>query len=151
MRLTQRIFSFNYYIGARSSDIIVKRQIRQIRRNSSNPWSRKKLDLRQFYRPYKVLLSVCAANCNRGTILAILKWKGEGEGNAQRNLGTPLVCAGRHRRLTMKCALPSLSAAYRGHTVRHHTRASRGPVDVEPRKQIKCNTCLEWENKLVRL
>ena len=30
-------------------------------------------------RPYKVLLLACAANCTTGTLLAL--WKGEGEGN----------------------------------------------------------------------
>ena len=39
--------------------------------NSSNPSSRKNLDLTPCERPYKVLLLACAANCIVGTILAI--------------------------------------------------------------------------------
>ena len=71
----------------------------------------KKIGLTTVCRPYKALLSACAANCNGGTILAILKWRGGGECNAQRNLGIPLVHI---------AWAPSLSAAYRVHTVRHH-------------------------------
>ena len=36
---------------------------------SSNPSSRKTLDVRPYDRPYKVLLLACAANCTTGTIL----------------------------------------------------------------------------------
>ena len=45
----------------------------------------------------------------------------------------------------------SFSAAYRGHTVRHYTRASLGLVDVRLRKQIICNPCFEREIIPVRL
>ena len=38
---------------------------------SSNPSSRKNLDLTKYGRPYKVLLLACAANCIADTILAI--------------------------------------------------------------------------------
>ena len=62
------------------------------------------------------------------------------------NLDTQLVCA---RQMTMKCAYSSV--AYRGRTVRHCTRASRGQVDVKPRKQIIRNPRFEREMKLVRL
>ena len=74
-----------------------------------------------------------------------------------RSLDTPLMCARRHRQMTMKCAyssahtrVPSFSAAYRGYTVRHYTRASRGLVDVKLRNQIDCNPRFEQEIKLVR-
>ena len=40
-------------------------------RNSSNPSSRKHLDVRPYDRPYKVFLLACGANCTMGTILAI--------------------------------------------------------------------------------
>ena len=56
------------------------------------------------------------------------------------NLDTQLVCA---RQMTMKCAYSSV--AYRGHTVRHCTRASRGQVDVKPRKQIIRNPLVRLE------
>ena len=62
------------------------------------------------------------------------------------NLDTQLVCA---RQMTMKCAYSSV--AYRGRTVRHCTRVSRGQVDVKPRKQIIRNPRFEREMKLVRL
>ena len=52
-------------------------------RNSNNPSNRKNLDLRLYDQPHKVLFLACAINCSTGTILAITKWKGEGEGNAQ--------------------------------------------------------------------
>ena len=39
--------------------------------NSSNPSSRKTLDVQPYDRPYKVLLLACAANFTAGTILAI--------------------------------------------------------------------------------
>ena len=45
----------------------------------------------------------------------------------------------------------SFSVAYRGHTTRHCTRASRGLIAVKPRKQIICNPRFEREIKLVRL
>ena len=47
--------------------------------------------------------------------------------------------------------VPSLNAAYRGHTARHYTRASHKLVDVKPRKQIICNMRFKREIKLVRL
>ena len=47
--------------------------------------------------------------------------------------------------------MSSYSVAYRGHTARHCTRASRGLIDVRPRKQIICNPRFEREIKLVRL
>ena len=63
-----------------------------------------------------------------------------------RSLDTQLVCA---RQMTMKCAY--LSVAYCGHTVRHCTRASRGQVDVKPRKQIiagfQCHAIQNRSNK----
>ena len=37
--------------------------------------------------------------------------------------------------------------AYHGYTVGHYTRASRGLVDVKPRKQIICNPRFERENQ----
>ena len=40
--------------------------------NSSNPSSRKTLDVQPYDRPYKVLLLACAANFTAGTILAIM-------------------------------------------------------------------------------
>ena len=66
------------------------------------------------------------------------------------NLDTPLVCARRHQRVTMKCAYSSVELQCR-HTVRHHRRASLGLVDVKLRKQIMCNPRLEREIKLMRL
>ena len=45
----------------------------------------------------------------------------------------------------------SFSVAYRGHTTRHCARASRGLIDVKPRKQIICNPRFEREIILVRL
>ena len=47
--------------------------------------------------------------------------------------------------------VPTFSAVYRGHTIRHYTRVSRGPVDVKPCKQIVCNPRFGREIKLVRL
>ena len=44
--------------------------------------------------------------------------------------------------------MPSFSAADRGHTARHYTRASRGLMDMKPRKKIICNPCFEKEIKL---
>ena len=35
--------------------------------NSSNPSSRKNLDLRPYDRPYKMLLLTCVVNCTAGT------------------------------------------------------------------------------------
>ena len=43
--------------------------------------------------------------------------------------------------------MSSFSAAYRGHTVRHYTRASRGLVVVEPRMQIIGKLSFEREIK----
>ena len=63
-----------------------------------------------------------------------------------RSLDIQLVCA---RQMTMKCAYSSV--AYRGHTVRHCTRASSGQVDVKPRKLKIRNLRFEREMKLVRL
>ena len=70
-----------------------------------------------------------------------------------RNLDTLLVCARRHRQMTMKCAYSSVSfsVAYCGHTVRNSTRASRGLIDVKLREQITCNPRFKREIKLVRL
>ena len=77
-----------------------------------------------------------------------------------RNLDTPLVCARKHRQIIMKCVYSTssidysilyFSVAYRGHTARHCSRASRGLVDVKLRKQIICNPRFEREIKLVRL
>ena len=65
-----------------------------------------------------------------------------------------LVCAKRHRQMrqwNVQTRVPSFSAAYCGHTVRHYTRASRGLVDMKPLKQIIFNPHLEREIKLVRL
>ena len=45
--------------------------------------------------------------------------------------------------------MPSFSAAYGGHTIRHCTRASRELVDVRPREQIICNTRFERKNQIV--
>ena len=39
--------------------------------------------------------------------------------------------------------MSSFSAAYCGHTVRHHTMASRELVDVKPRRQTIYNTHLK--------
>ena len=47
--------------------------------------------------------------------------------------------------------MSSFSVAYRGHTARRCTRASRGLVDLKPRKQIISNFRFEPEIKLVRL
>ena len=44
--------------------------------------------------------------------------------------------------------MPSFSAADRGHTAGHYTRASRGLMDMKPRKKILCNPCFEKEIKL---
>ena len=66
-----------------------------------------------------------------------------------RNLETLLVCASRHRQMTMKCvySMSSFSVAYRGHTVRYHMRALGGLADVK-QKQIICNT--RFERKIYR-
>ena len=81
-------------------------------RNSSNPSSRKNLDVRPYDRPYKVLLLACAANCTTGTILPLrngrAKEKVMRRRNCARNLDTPLVCARKHRQMTMKCAYSSV-------------------------------------------
>ena len=68
-----------------------------------------------------------------------------------RNLESPLVCARRHRQMTMKCTSVELQCSVPWAHGRHCTRASRGLVDVKPRKKIICNPCLEREIKLVRL
>ena len=47
--------------------------------------------------------------------------------------------------------MSSFSVACRGHTARHCTKASRGLVDMKPRKQIIFNTRFERKIKLVRL
>ena len=47
--------------------------------------------------------------------------------------------------------MPRFSAAYRGHMVKHYTKASRGLVDMKPRKQVICNPRFEREIKLVKL
>lgn len=41
----------------------------------------------------------------------------------------------------------SFSVAYRGHTARHCMRASRGLVDLKPRKQIVCSPRFELSKK----
>ena len=63
-----------------------------------------------------------------------------------RNLDITLVCAKRHRQMTIKCArTSSCSVAYCGHTVRHCTMASRELAD-----EI-CHPRFEREIKLVRM
>ena len=75
--------------------------------------------------------------------------------NCVRNLDTPLVCARRHRQITMKCAyfnevaLMQFIAGTRLGII--YMRALRGLVDVKQRKQIICNLRFEREVKLVRL
>ena len=73
--------------------------------------------------------------------------------NSVRNSESPLVCARRHRQMTMKCAYSSVEfqCSVPWAHGRHCTRASRGLVDVKPRKQIICNPRFEREIKLVRL
>ena len=64
-----------------------------------------------------------------------------------RNLDTPLVCAERHRQMTIKCAYSNVEVlcSVLGHTVRHCTRVSRELAD-----EI-CHPRLEREIKLVKM
>ena len=72
--------------------------------------------------------------------------------DCMRNQDTLLVPGDTGRsRCSAHTQVPSFSAAYRWHTVRHYTRASRELVDVKPRRQIICNTRCERAIKLVRL
>ena len=120
-------------------------------RNSSNSSSRKNLGVRPYHRPYKVLLSACAANCTTGTILAIAWWRGEGEGNAQVRLrvylGYPIM---RQETLeddwSVHTRVSSFSLAYRGHTARHCHKGFTWGSECEI-----CNPRFEREIKLVRL
>ena len=94
----------------------------------------------------------CAAKCISGKYLnEITKWKGKGEDNARARLRAKLGYPISARTLADHNEVPSFGAAYRGHTLRHFTRASRELVDVKPRKQIICNRRFEREIKLVRL
>ena len=47
--------------------------------NSSNPSSRKNLDVRPYDRPYKVLILACAAYCTNGHYFIISPLHGHGE------------------------------------------------------------------------
>ena len=69
------------------------------------------------------------------------------------NLDTPLVCARRHRQMTMKCAYlgAERQCSVPRHTVRHFMRASHGLVDVKLYKQIIRNPPFKRENKLVTM
>ena len=72
--------------------------------------------------------------------------------DCMRNQDTLLVPGDTGRsRCSAHTQVPSFSAAYRWHTVKHYTRASRELVDAKPRRQIICNTRCERAIKLVRL
>ena len=69
-----------------------------------------------------------------------------------RNLDTLLVCARKHRQMTMKCAYSTVELQCSAGTRLGIVRGPHvGSVDLKPRKQIICNPRFGYEIKLVRL
>ena len=76
--------------------------------NSSNPSSRKDLDVRPYDRPYKVLLLTCVVNCTAGTL--VVQWSVHW---APSRTTRVLVLAGARRCALETCGKKNASSAFR--------------------------------------
>ena len=85
-----------------------------IQNGSSNPSSRKNLDLRPYDRPYKVLLLTCVVNCTAGTptprLCPVVQWSVHW---APSRTTQVLVLAGARRCALEMCGKKNSSSAFR--------------------------------------